>query len=184
REPGATDIWEIVYGIEGTIGGSFEQEVVTEIELVGRPTGLSLAFEPGGAPLVAFMGGVQAEFRCGATVSAIASRGPGGWTQEIIDEEGDVPAMVFEEDVEHCANYQNACNLGGVVGLWPALGIFEGQPILAYRDIHFGFGVDAEEKSDLQLYWRGGLITAEAVSGAGSFTRLVVDDAQGIHIAH
>lgn len=182
REPAPTDIWEIVYGIES--GDDFTVEVVAEVELVGLPTGLSLAFDSGGAPLVAFMGGEPAEFRCGATDSVLARRTPGGWTQQVIDSDGDVPAMVFEEDVDHCANYQNACNLGDVVGLWPALGIAAGEPVLAYRDIHYGFGVDAEEKSDLQLWWRGQRITAEAVSGAGSFNRLAVDDADGIHIAH
>lgn len=183
RAEAATDIYEIVYAVEEE-EGNFAQEIVTEVELVGKPTGLSLAFGPDGAPLVAFMGGEQGEFRCGATNSMLARRGAGGWEIELIDSDGDVPAMLFDEDVDHCAFYQNACNLGDVVGLWPALGIFEGAPILAYRDIHYGFGVDAEEKSDLQLYWRGNRVTAEAVSGAGNFTRLVVTEGERIHIAH
>ncbi|AKU92113.1 hypothetical protein [Vulgatibacter incomptus] len=183
RDPAPTDTWEIVYGVEQ--GDSFAQEVVAEIELVGRPTGVSLAFDAAGTPMVAFMGmGATGEFRCGATNTVLARRSASGWTQQVIDTDGNVPEMIFPEDVPHCANYQNACNLGELVGMWPALGVADGQPVLAYRDGHYAFGVDAEEKSDLQLWWQGRKVTAEAVSGGGSNTRLVVDDAQGIHIAH
>ncbi|HWV37228.1 MAG TPA: hypothetical protein VN033_02010 [Vulgatibacter sp.] len=182
REPAPTDVWEVVYGEERD--GAFATEVVAEVELVGRPTGLSLAFDGSGAPMVAYMGGQPAQYRCGGTDSILSTRGGGSWTHATIDADGAVPAMIFDEDVAFCADYQDACNRGDVVGLWPALGMADGSPLLAYRDIHFGFGVDAEEKADLQLWWNGSLVTAEATSGGGQFTRLAVDGAGGVHIAH
>ncbi len=182
KEPKPTDIWEIVYAEE--VNGVFTSEVVTEVDLVSTPTGVSLAFDDGGAPLVAYTGGPHSEFRCGATNAMISRRSGGGWSHEIIDEDGAVPEMIFPEDVAYCADYQDACNQGGVVGHWPALGFVDGAPILAYRDIHFGFGVDAEEKSDVQLYWQGRLVTAEVTAGGGEFSRLAVGDGGALHLAH
>jgi len=182
REPAPTDVWEVVYGVEQ--GGAFATEVVDEVELVGRPTGLSLAFDASGAPMVAYMGGQPAQYRCGGTDSILSTRSGGTWNRSTVDADGAVPGMIFDEDVTFCADYQDACNKGDVVGLWPALGFFDGAPALAYRDIHFGFGVDAEEKADLQLYWRGQRVTAEATSGGGQYTRLAADGAGGLHVAH
>ncbi|MBI2376230.1 MAG: hypothetical protein HYV07_19710 [Deltaproteobacteria bacterium] len=161
--------YEIMYAEDSN---DFVPEEVATVDLINL-SGLSLAFDDAGEPAIAYMGGAEGAYRCGGTDVMLARRSGSTWSSNMLDSDG-VATPVFQEDVDACARYQNTCNAGGqdVVGQWPALAFSGGQPAVAYRDIHFGFAQDDEEKSDLELSWNG-RSTLDATWGGGNQTRMV-----------
>src|SRR5205807_2352474 len=107
-----------------------------------------------------FLGGAEALRRCGASDAILARRAAGQWTLSTVAADSAAPPA-FMEDATQCAAGQNQCNVGDVVGEWPALGFFGAEPALAYRDIHFGFTQDDELRSDLDIAY-GGLHSLDA----------------------
>ncbi|MBI4822060.1 MAG: hypothetical protein HY791_37730 [Deltaproteobacteria bacterium] len=161
----------------------FTPEEVIRVDLLNL-NGISLAFDDSGNPAIAFMGGAEGAYRCGGTDVMLARKSGAAWTTNMVDSDG-MATPVFQEDVDSCAFYQNTCNAGGqdVVGPWPALAFASGQPAIAYRDIHFGFAQDDEEKSDLELSWNG-RFTLDATWGGGNQTRMTSPGAGRLALVH
>ena len=167
--------WDVVYA-QGD-GVRFDKETIATVDLLAPP-GLSLAFDQNGEPAVAFVGGTEALRRCGASDLLLARRSGGAWntTTLAVDSTG---RPVFTEDQDQCAAGQDQCNLGDVVGEWSSITFMGGDPLVAFRDIHFGFTQDDELRSDVELYWQG-VMTLDAGWGGGTYARIVVRDGRPI----
>jgi hypothetical protein len=181
---GPVDQWEVVYA-ELLPDGSHTVTVVDLVESAGIPEGVSLAFDGSGEPGLAYGGGPEGGLQCGGSDLVLSRRSGGAFAPTTLDADGVVPGMTFPEDVQVCADYQNTCNLGDVVGPWPALA-FEGQdPVVAYRDVHYGgLGQDSLKNADVQLYWQGQRVTADATYGGGESTRMTLGANGALAFAH
>lgn len=174
-------IWEVVYA-EPNNDGQWDTEVVGETDTSGTQ-GLSLAFDAQGNPAVSFMGGVQdANIRCGASSLYLARRSGASWSVSPVAEDS-TSGTAFPEDATACAELQDYCNEGTVVGEWSSLAFHQGQPAIAFRDIHFGFGQDDFLRSDLELIWGGSRLAVDAPYGGGAYASLAVRNGQPV-IAH
>jgi hypothetical protein len=132
-------------------------ERVTGSVPVQNFTGVSLDYTSSGQPAVALLGwvpppgydGTQAFwYQHTGVVSYRSSNGgaPGTWTQETaVDNSGEAV----------CGNA--SCDMGTIVGLFPALFISGTETILAYRDVHFGSssGTGDFDNSDLEVSYGG-----------------------------
>jgi len=177
---GAVAQWDILY-TSSMGGGAFSTpELVTTVEIINM-SGLSLAFDPAGQPSIALMGGMEGMMRCGGTDIVLATKGA-GWTLRTLDGNG-ASTPVFPEDAAACAAAQNVCNQGDSVGEWPALVYHGGAPVVAYRDIHYGWAMNDFDKSDVEISM-GGLSTLDASWGGGTFTSMVVDAQDRVQLVH
>lgn len=174
-------IWEVVYA-EPDNDGQWTTEVVGESDTTGTQ-GLSIAFDAQGNPAVSFMGGVEdALIRCGASSLYLARRSGSTWNVSAVAETSASPTA-FPEDATACAELQDYCNFGTVVGEWSSLLFHEGQPALAFRDIHAGFAQDDYLRSDLELIWQGNRLAIDAPYGGGAYASLAVRNGQPV-VAH
>lgn len=95
----------------------------------------------------------------------LATRGPGGWTEQtLVDGSGEAAGT--------CPDLQNYCNTGHVVGSHAALAAAPDGSRFAvlYRDTHIGFGDDDLRRADAELYIEpGGPRLVDAERGAGAW---------------
>ncbi len=161
--------WDVMYADEAR---DWAPERVATVEQLA-PSGLALAFDADSRPAVAFLGGGEAVRRCGVGDLALARRGADGrWAAELLATDS-AATPVFEEDRMQCAAAQNQCNVGDVVGEWPALAWIGGGPVIAFRDVHFGFTQDDWDRSDLELVQGGRRVSIDAGWGGGEWSRIV-----------
>lgn len=177
--------WNVMYASAPPGSDTFMPELIATVDLVSA-TAVSLAFDPLSRPSVAFMGGAETAFICGGTDLLLATKSGQGWDVITADANG-TATPVFQEDADACARFQDTCNAAGadgVVGQWPAL-VFSGtDPVIAFRDTHFGFAQDDEEKSDLELWWNGARSTLDATWGGGIYTALAAGAGGTLYAAH
>jgi hypothetical protein len=128
-------------------------ERVTGSVPVQNFVGASLDYTSGGQPAVGILGWVpqpgydntQAFWYQHTAVVSYRS-GPNTWTQETaVDNSGEAV----------CGD--PSCDMGTIVGLYPALFIDGAETILAYRDVHFGSstGTGDFDNSDLEVAYGG-----------------------------
>ncbi len=174
-------LWEVMYA-EPDNDGNWNAEVVAETDTSGTQ-GLSLAFDPQGNPAITFMGGIEdALIRCGASSLFLARKTGGSWTASSVADVSASPTA-FPEDATSCAELQDYCNFGTVVGEWSSLLFHEGQPAIAFRDIHAGFAQDDYGRSDVELLWAGTRLAIDAPHGGGNYASLGVWNGQPV-VAH
>lgn len=173
--------WEILYA-ESTGGGAFTVEKVADMPAVVL-TGVALTFDDASVPHVAFRGGEEGLYYCGGTDVIVASRSGNTWTRRMVDGDGNANTPVFPEDIRACADAQNYCGVGDVVGEWVAASFYRGQLAVAYRDTAFGFAQDDEKKADLELAWDG-LKTIDGTYGGGRYATMAIDGDQRLYVAH
>ncbi len=165
-------MWTLHYA-EKPRGGAWAQEIIHQVPYVGSPPGLDLVFDNDGQAIVATMTGEPVpEIRyCGVNdVGVLFREGPESWTEETaVSESGEA------------ATGHPSSDFGYVVGYWPGLALTsEGEPAVAYRDVHGG-GIQADDfrRADLEYTWRsGGSWDVEPVdwgNGAGEYNRLLFD---------
>ena len=166
-------LWDLFYAEERA--GGFERERISEVLSFNAPQGLDFGVAPDGTPTVsALTGGPHVMLRfCAANDLGIYTRdAPGSWSVETaVSSSGEA------------ATGMPASDYGEVVGHWPGLAFdASGAPAVAYKDVHAG-GIqnDDFERADLELAWRGGgswrALPVDAGGGAGSFNRMVFDEA-------
>ena len=180
--PAPVNRYEIVYAYEKA-DGTFAKEVAATVNLLNLQ-GVSLAYDAAGNAAIAYMGGGEADYRCGGTDAMLARRtGANSWTTTTVGVDGnDNP--VFTEDTAQCAAYQDTCHVGDVVGTWPSLAFAGSDPLMVYQDIHFGFAQDDFEKGDLELSLAGSRMDIDSVRGAGTFAKILIEDDGNPSVAH
>jgi len=132
------------------------------------PTGLDLAVDPSGAPVIAFTGGTPQGQYCGGNDAVVATRGSGGaWAQ----------VTAASESGESNTGLP-ASDAGFVVGHWPALAFDPaGHAAVLHRDVHYGaLQRDDEYRADAELAWSSGSgwshEAVDAGQGAGAYGQL------------
>lgn len=182
-DKGPVDQWEVMYS--ESRGGMADFSAPERVALVGLQalSGLALAFDDASRPAVAYMGGEDGFQRCGGTDLLLSRKTGASWVEATIDGDGNATPF-FPEDAAACTASQNVCNTGDVVGEWPALAFVGGQPVLAYRDIHFGPAMNDADNSDVELSWGGQRSTIDATWGGGTYNRMVVGSDGRVHVAH
>ena len=84
----------------------------------------------------------------------LATQAPNGlWSEQtLVDQSG--------EAFGNCPDFQNTCNVGGVVGSHASLAVnTNGDWAVVYRDTHFGFALDDLRRSDVEVYRSNGSAT-------------------------
>lgn len=170
--PGPVQTYEIIALHESE--GAWREETVASLD---GGFGVGLAVDGGGAPLVAWMGGTPGEEFCGGSDLLVATRGGDAWTVATVQATSAVPGAV-------CAAMQDVCNTGDVTGMWPSLGVdAAGAPIVAFRDVHFGYTKEDYDSSDLEVARReaGGwrVWTVDDSAGAGRASAIAAEPASG-----
>jgi len=134
----------------------------TTVEDVRSEEGVSLAFNSAGQLWGAYGGGEAGTGYCGASDLVVGNldNGPG--------------AVVATTSANGgmCRLMQNSCNSGNVVGRFPSL-VFDDtdQPVVAFKDIHFGFSQETDlDGADLELMVGSMRTTVDESSGAGEFS--------------
>ena len=174
-------LWEVMYA-EPDNEGNWNAEVVAETDTSGTQ-GLSLAFDPQGNPAITFMGGIEdALIRCGASNLHLARKSGGNWNVTAVASMS-ASATAFPEDATACADLQDYCNFGEVVGEWSSLVFEGGQPAIAFRDIHAGFAQEDYLRSDVELLWNGARMAIDAPYGGGNYLSLAFRNGQPV-VAH
>jgi hypothetical protein len=132
----------VVLGPEKVTGGLPVQNVV----------GVSLDYQSGGEPAVAYMGwtapvgydSTQAFWWQHASVVSYRNLNGGGspgmWTQETAEDNGSIgnPTGLDHASVGNACGSDPSCSEGPITGLYPALYIDDSGTIVAYRNVHFG----------------------------------------------
>jgi hypothetical protein len=140
--------------------------------LLGTPVGLSLRFDTDSTPHIATMTGEPVELLryCGANDVGLLTPGADQW---------DLETVVMESN--EAMSGQPASDFGSVVGYWPGLAFDnEGQPAIAYRDVHGG-GLQGDDltRADMEFAWKrnGGWsnFAVDVGEGAGDFNQVVFD---------
>jgi hypothetical protein len=157
-------------------GTAWTHEDVAPIKSVFL-AGISLAFDPSGVPTIAYLGGPNSSQCCGGSNLIFATRtGASQWT-----ETGAVTNSAQAGDGGNCPIGQNLCNVGDMVGLWPAIvkNPVTGALGAAYRDIHLCYAQSDQDFSDLEyVYTNGGGFGHEFIDlarGGGDFNSLTFD---------
>ncbi len=163
-------VWTVRYA--RLAGDEWRAETVHEPLLVGTPVGVSLRYDGDSTPHVATMTGEPLEMLryCGANDVGLLTPGDDGW---------DLETVVSESN--EAASGMPGSDFGSVVGYWPGLSFDnEGQPAIAYRDVHGG-GLQGDDltRADMEFAWkRGGSwqnIAVDIGEGAGDFNQVVFD---------
>lgn len=132
-------------------GGGWSVETVYEPPIVGGPKALDLEYGPDGKASVATMSGKPLESLgyCGVHDLAWMVRdGGGSWSSE---------TAVTKSGEASTDETSNVSDFGEVVGPWASLTFDEGEPIIAYKDIHQGGRQSSDTKrADLEFARRSG----------------------------
>lgn len=179
---GPLDQWDVMY-TESRGGAAFTTPEQIATVNIQNLAGVALAFDDAGRPAVSYMGGADGSYRCGGTDLILARKTGATWTTSTIDGDGNATPY-FPEDAAACTASQNVCNSGDSVGEWPALAFVAGQPVVAYRDIHFAFAMNDFDNADVELSWGGARSTIDATWGGGTYNQMLVDATGKVHIAH
>ncbi len=173
--PGPVTTYEAVL----LTGGSTAAWAVETVAAFDGGFGLALGLaENAQDPLVAFMGGTPGEEFCGGSDLLVAARDASGrFTSTAVQTTSAVAGVV-------CSAMQDVCNTGDVTGMNPALGAdAAGRPLVAFRDVHFGYTKEDYDSSDLEVArreagaWR--LWTVDDSSGAAQASAVASDSAAG-----
>jgi hypothetical protein len=167
-------MWNVCYAESGS-GGTFTSSVVTTQPYVG-PTGVGLAFDSSGNASIAYTGvGAASEKWCGANELFVTSAKGGTFGAPVQVSNGGQSTALVAAQAGNCS--QGICNTGDTTGLWPALGFDpHGNPMMAFRDVHYGFAADDFAKSDVELAEGSGatppILDIDVARGGGSYNRL------------
>ncbi len=155
-------------------GDGWTAETAHEPLLVGVPVGLDLAIGPAG-PAIATLTGEPLDmipYYCGANDAGLLTRGADGWSLETVATEAAT-----------APSGEAASDFGAVVGYWAALAFdAEGNPALAYKDVHSG-AIQGDDLTRADLaFARGGAgwqhSNIDVGRGAGDHS-VVAFDAEG-----
>jgi hypothetical protein len=174
-------VWNVCYA-ESQSDGSYVSTVVTS-QPYTDPTGVGLAFDSMGNPGIAFtgVGAPPASERCGANDAFLTTATGGIFGEPVQVSNGSMSNEQVTSQAGNCS--QNVCNLGDVTGWWPALAFDPSdQPLMAYRDVHYGFSDDDLTQScDLELAEGGGstysVLTIDVSRGGGEYNRVAITPA-------
>jgi len=181
-------VWNVCYA-ESKPDGSFSSEVVTS-QPYTTPTGVGLAFDSTGNPGIAFtgVGATPAAERCGANDAFLTIGTAGTFGAPVQVSNGSQSDGLVAAQAGNCS--QNVCNSGDVTGWWPAL-VFDpsDRPLIAYRDVHFGFAVDdLTATSDLEFAEGNGgvysVLTIDVSRGGGWYNRVAMTPAGLAAVLH
>jgi hypothetical protein len=174
-------VWNVCYA-ESQADGSYVSTVVTS-QPYTSPTGVGLAFDSMGNPGIAFtgVGAPPASERCGANDAFLATATGGTFGAPVQVSNGSQSGGLIAAQAGNCS--QNVCNLGDVTGWWPALAFDPNdQPLMAYRDVHYGFSADdLTNNCDLEFAEGSGgkysVLTIDVSRGGGEYNRVAITPA-------
>jgi hypothetical protein len=174
-------VWNICYA-ESQSDGSYSSTILTS-QPYTSPTGVGLAFDSAGDPAIAFtgVGATPAAERCGANDAFLVRATGGTFGAPVQVSSGSPSDGLVAAQAGNCS--QNVCSSGDVTGWWPALAFDPSDnPLVAYRDVHFGFSSDdLTNKSDLELAEGSGagfsVLTIDVSRGGGWYNRVAMTPA-------
>jgi hypothetical protein len=164
------ELWNICYA-QSNPDGTYTSKVVAT-QPYNDPTGVGVAFDSKGDPSVAYtgVGMMPSAERCGANDLFVTTSVAGTFGMPVQVSNGSMSDGLVAAQATNCTGEQNVCNQGDTTGLWPAIGYDPSDnPMVAYRDVHFGFAMDDFAKSDVEF----------AEGGNGSYSVLTVDVSRG-----
>jgi hypothetical protein len=168
-------IWDVCFA-QSNAGGMYTSKVLTS-QPYTDPTGVSVAFDSKGNAAVAYtgVGSTPAAERCGANDLFVIDSQAGTFGMPVQVSNGSTTGGLVAAQAGNCT--QNVCGSGDTTGLWPAIGFdpFD-TPMVAYRDVHFGFAMDDYAKSDVEFAEGNGsgysTLTVDVSRGGGTYNRL------------
>ena len=171
-------LWNVCYA-SGTFGGTYTSQVVTSQPYTGA-TGVGVAFDPTGAPTVAYLGLANPPpgEDCGSNGAFVTTLQGTTWGTPTQISNGSMSDGLIMSQAGNCS--QGICDMGDVTGIWPAIAYDgAGNAMVPYQDLHFGFGEDDQAKADLELGEASGgsysVLTIDVSRGAGTYNRIAID---------
>jgi hypothetical protein len=178
-------VWDICVVLPTATG--YAGSIPTSQPYVDKPpTGVGIALDKAGEPVLAYTGGPSGSYRCGASDMLIAGVSGGKLgTPRTLATGSESTGMPADQAAE-CI--QNVCGLGDATGFWPSIALdpVSGTLGVAFRDMHFGRDTTDYASSDVEFARGDGyaVYTVDVSRGGGSYNRVAFSPAGKAAVVH